>query len=139
MFRKILLPVDRSEKHGPALKIAAELASQSGGEVSLLHVVELIAGVALEEDKSFYTRLEKLARAHLEQLGKQLGAANVAWRQEVVFGNRGMEIIRSAQGMSSDLIVLTAPRLDPTNLAEGWGSLSYKVSVAAPCPILLVK
>jgi len=62
MFHKILLPVDRSEKHGLALKIAAELAAQSGGEVILLHIVELIPGLAIDEEKDFYRRLDKQAR-----------------------------------------------------------------------------
>jgi hypothetical protein len=35
--------------------------------------------------------------------------------------------------------VLTSPAVNPNNLAEGWGSLSFKVSVVAPCPVLLVK
>jgi nucleotide-binding universal stress UspA family protein len=139
MFRKIVLPVDLSEEHGPALKIAVELAGQSGGEVSLLHVVELIPGLSMDEEKGFYTRLEKLARAHLHRLSQQLSKAKIPWREEVVYGNRGVEIIRYARETATDLIVLSAPRLHPDNLPEGWGSVSYKVGLVAPCPVLLVK
>ena len=42
MFTKILVPVDLSDKHQQALDIAARLARESGGEVTLVHVVETI-------------------------------------------------------------------------------------------------
>jgi nucleotide-binding universal stress UspA family protein len=139
MFRKILLPVDRSDKHAPALNVASELAGQSAGEVLLLHVIEIISGLSLEEEKDFYRRLEKLARAHVQRLADELGRRKVSCRADVVFGNRVPEIVRYAREMGADLIVLTSPRLDLNNPAEGWGSLSYKVSLVAPCPVLLVK
>jgi nucleotide-binding universal stress UspA family protein len=139
MFLKILLPVDLSDQHGPALKTAAELAGQSGGEVLLLHVIETIAGLSMEEEKNFYSRLEKSARTHMHHLSQQLSGAKVSWREDILFGNRGVEIIRYARETETDLIILTAPRLDPDNLTVGWGSVSYKIGVVAPCPVLLVK
>ena len=36
MFKKILLPVDLTDKHKPALDMAARLAEQNGGTVTLL-------------------------------------------------------------------------------------------------------
>jgi nucleotide-binding universal stress UspA family protein len=53
MFRRILLPLDLTDKHDGALKRAAELARQSGGEISLLHVIERIPGLEAEEDQQF--------------------------------------------------------------------------------------
>jgi hypothetical protein len=41
--------------------------------------------------------------------------------------------------MQADLIVLTAPRIDPDHPVAGWASLSFKISLLAECPILLVK
>jgi nucleotide-binding universal stress UspA family protein len=139
MFQKILLPVDVSDKHGPALNMAAELAGAGKGEVLLLHVVEVISGLPMEEEKGFYGRLEKAARSHLEKLGARLKERKVPCRAEVIFGNRGPEVVRYAQTAGADLIVLTAPPIDPNNLASSWGSLSYKISLVAPCPVLLVK
>jgi nucleotide-binding universal stress UspA family protein len=72
MFKKILLPVDLTDKHGPALDLAADLAKQSGGGILLLHVIEVIAGLSMEEEKDFYGRLEKMARGHLKRLGGRL-------------------------------------------------------------------
>jgi nucleotide-binding universal stress UspA family protein len=139
VFQKILLPIDLSDRHRPALEVAAELASQSGGEVVLLHVIEIIAGLSMEEEKTFYSRLEKVARSHFGPLGDVLKLRKVSWRAEVLFGHRGPELVRYAKTMGADLIVLTAPRLDPNNLVAGWGSLSYKVGLLSPCPVLLVK
>jgi universal stress protein A len=139
MFKKILLPVDLSDRHEPALDIAAELVQQSGGEVTLLHVIEVIPGLAMEEEKSFYDRLERIARRHLERLGDLLVKRQVTSRQEVLFGSRAPEIARHATDTGANLIVLTAPPFDPAKPAAGWGSLSYRVSILAQCPVLLVK
>jgi universal stress protein A len=139
MFKKILLPVDLSEKHQAALDVAAELAQQGQSEVTLLHVIEVIPGLSLEEEKSFYDRLERVARNHLKRLGDLLAERGIASRQEVLLGNRPREIARSATETGSDLIVLTAPRFDPDNPAAGWGSMSYRVGILSQCPVLLVK
>src|SRR5581483_3179075 len=63
---KIVVPLDLTAKHQKALETAAELAA-AGGEVALVHVVELIPGLPVEEEKAFYNRLERVARAHLER------------------------------------------------------------------------
>lgn len=139
MFRNILLPMDLSDRHGAALKVAAELVGQSAGGVTLLHVIETIAGLPIEEEKDFYQRLEKTAHKQLKQLEAELTTRNIPCRLEVRLGNRVAETVRFAKESASDLIVLTAPQLDPDNPAAGWGSLSYKVSFFAPCPVLLVK
>jgi len=139
MFRKILLPVDLTDRHGKALEAATDLARQSGGEVTLLHLVELIPGLGMDEERTFYQRLERMARKHLEGLGKHFEGAGVRWRAEVLYGARGPDIVRYAQETGADLVVLTSPRFDPGHPAAGWGSLSYKLGVLAPCPVLLVK
>ncbi len=139
MFRTILLPVDLTDKHRQALEAAADLARQSGGEVTLLHIIEVIPGLAMEEEKPFYARLEKTARKHLDGLGAQLQAKGVRWQAEVRFGTRGPDIVRYAREAGADLIVLTSPRFDPERPAAGWGSLSHKLGILSACPVLLVK
>lgn len=139
MFRKILLPIDQSNKHRQALEIASDLAGASVGEVILLHVIEVIPGLAFEEERDFYARLEKAARHHLEQQGERLQHRHIPWRAEILYGNRVAEIVRFAREGEVDLIILTSPQIDPQNLAAGWGSLSYRVGILASCPVLLVK
>ena len=53
MFKKILLPLDLTDRHAAALQLAAELARQGGGEVTLLHVVEVIPAYDIAENTSF--------------------------------------------------------------------------------------
>jgi universal stress protein A len=139
MFKKILLPVDLTDRHGPVLNVAGELAGQSGGEVTLLHVIEIIPGLGMEEERAFYNRLERIARSHLDRWGKQLQGRGVAWKAEVRFGGRAQESVRHAMEAAADLVILTAPRLDPATPAAGWGSMSYKIGILSQCPVLLVK
>jgi universal stress protein A len=139
MFKQILVPVDLTDAHGQTLDIAGRLAALGGGEVTLLHVIELLHGLSREEDPDFYRRLERKARAHLERLIRRLQGLPGSGRFEIRYGNRGREIIRTAQDLGADLIVLTSHRIDPTDPETRWGSLSYKVGLLAQCPVFLVK
>lgn len=139
MFKKILLPLDLSDRHGPAVEAAAELARLTGGAVTLLHVIEVIAGLAMAEERDFYKRLEKAARRHLEQVGDRLTKRKLPWRAELRYGNRGPEIIRYAGTAGADLVILTGRLPDPEHPGAGFASLSYQVSMFATCPVLLVK
>jgi hypothetical protein len=47
--------------------------------------------------------------------------------------------VRFARSLAADLIILTAPRLDPDHPEECWGSLSFKLGIFSACPVLLVK
>jgi nucleotide-binding universal stress UspA family protein len=139
MFQKILVPVDLADVHQGALDIAARLAQANGGEVTLLHVVEVISEVWATEDREFYTRLEQKARDHLARLGHALEAHGVPRREAVVFGPRVPEIVRYAGEVGAELIVLKSHRIDLENPSAGWGTVSYKVGILAQCPVLLVK
>jgi nucleotide-binding universal stress UspA family protein len=139
MFHNILLPLDRTDRHQQALDIAAELASRSEGTITLLHVIELIAGLSLEEEKHFYHRLERAARRHLDRWGEGLEKRKIPWRSEVRYGDRAAESIRHARETAADLIILTAPQIDPANPGTSWGSTSYKIGILSQCPVLLMK
>ena len=139
MFKTILLPVDMTDRHQQALDTAVEFAAQSGGAITLLHVIETITGLSLEEGKDFYQRLESVALNHLDKWGKDLKKRKIPWQREVRYGNRAAESVRYALETAADLIVLTSPRFEPANPGAGWGSMSYKISILSQCPVLLVK
>jgi nucleotide-binding universal stress UspA family protein len=139
MFKHILLPVDLTDKHARAVALAVELAQQSGGSVTVLHVIELIPGVSRDEERAFYDRLEQAAQAHMDRIGQALAARKVAWQPALRFGHRVQETAAFANAEQCDLIVLTAPTFDPARPAVGLGSLSFKISVLACAPVLLVK
>jgi nucleotide-binding universal stress UspA family protein len=137
MFKKILLPIDLSDRHEKALSVAGELARASNGVVILLHVVEIIPGLPEEED--FYRRLERVARKHLSAIHDRLEREKIPSGVEVIVGNRARAIVQPAEEMGAELILLTAPRIDPDKVSAGLGSLSCMVGIFAPCPVLLVK
>ncbi len=139
MFQKILVPVDLSDTHQQAIEIAANLASENDGQVILLHVVEVIPGLWVEEERDFYERIETAARDHLTRFGRRLEERHVPKREEIIFGNRAEEIVRYATEMGVDLIVLSSHRIDLKNPGAGWGTLSYKIGILSQCPVLLVK
>jgi nucleotide-binding universal stress UspA family protein len=139
MFKKILLPLDLTEKHQAALTAAGDLAEQHHGEVTLLHVVEVIPGLALEEERTFYDRLQRAARSHLDRCGTLLTGRKIPWRGEVLLGGRAEKITGYAADQRMDLMVLTAPQFDPDNPITGLGSMSWKLGILSPCPVLLVK
>ncbi|HSF29263.1 MAG TPA: universal stress protein [Candidatus Tectomicrobia bacterium] len=139
MFAKILVPVDLTDTHQQAIEIAAQLAGESGGQVILLHVVEVIPGLWVDEERDFFDRLEAAARDHLVRLGRQLEERSIPRREEIIFGNRAEEIVRYAMEAGVDLIVLKSHRIDLKNPGAGWGTLSYKISILSQCPVLLVK
>jgi nucleotide-binding universal stress UspA family protein len=139
VFQKILVPLDLTDRHDRAVATAAELAGSGPGEVTLLHVIELIEGATQEEEQPFYSRLERVARKHLQRYGTELTGRGVRWRAEVGFGRREREVVRYAAEWPADLIILTAPVPDPANPQQTWGSLSYRIGILARCPVLLVK
>ena len=139
MFKRILLPVDLTDKHTKAIATAADLAQQSGGSVTVLHVIELIPGLSRDDDRAFYDRLEQAAKKHIDRIGQALSARKISWQAALRFGHRVQETAAFAGAEKCDLIVLTAPTFDPAHPSVGWGSLSFKISVLAPAPVLLVK
>ena len=54
-------------------------------------------------------------------------------------GSGGAHFVRFAAAHRADLIVLASHRIDVPGGQPDLGTVSYKVSFLAPCPILLVK
>lgn len=138
-FRKILLPLDLTDKHHKALELAATLAQQSGGEVTLLHVIELIPDLPREEQPEFYENLEQQARQHLQDLARRLEEKQVPWHIVILYGQRADEVIHYASENAVDLIVLSSHKVDLDKPLTGWATMSYKIGILAQCPVLLVK
>jgi nucleotide-binding universal stress UspA family protein len=139
MFQKILLPLDLADKHQAAMRAAGELARQNNGAVILLHVVELIRGLDREDEKWFYDRLERQARDHLARIASTLAQQKVACHAEVIFGHRIEDTLRFAADQKADLIILTSPHFHREQPVLSLGSMAWKISVVATCPVLLVK
>ncbi|MFW6178662.1 MAG: universal stress protein, partial [Desulfohalobiaceae bacterium] len=143
MFRHILIPTDCTERTHNALKIALRLyeleKGQSGLErITLLHVIETISDDSGPEFEKFYSSLQKKAQKKMQALLQDY-AQDAPLRQEILLGNRVQEILNFSQEQQVDLIVLNSHQIDYENPAQGWGTISHKVGILAPCPVMLVK
>lgn len=139
MFRRILVPVDLTEKSLAAVDIAYEFAVRSAAEVTLLHVIETIEHVPFDELKPFYERLEKSARKQLQDFAERFTAHKLPVAHAVIYGHRSQQIIEYAAANSVDLIVIASHRIDPERPGRDWSSISYVVAMTSTCPVLLVK
>lgn len=136
MFREILVPVDFTPPNARAIALAAELAAKT---IALFHVIERIEGIPPTELRPFYRKLEARAARKMRTLAARLRRAGFAVKEEITLGNRVDEILRRAKRPGVDLVVLSSHRVDPERPGAGWGTISYKVGILAPCPVLLVK
>jgi nucleotide-binding universal stress UspA family protein len=139
MFQRIVVPIDLTQKSQAAVDHAFELATRSGAEVILLHVIETIEHVEFEEMKSFYDRLEGSARNGLKEFSERFVSGGLKVDQVVIYGHRTREIVEFAISNQADLIVMASHRIDPDRPGHDWSSISYAVAIMAPCAVLLVK
>lgn len=143
MFRKILVPVDFTEKNEAAIRAALELTAgkegEAASEVTLLHVIETIEHLEPAEVEGFYKNLEARSAARMFALEERFKEAGVQARHEVLVGKRAETIVRYAEENGSDLILLSSHKVDRQHPALGIGSLSYRIAIVVNCPVLLVK
>ena len=143
MFRKILVPVDFTDKNEPAFEAAQQTAlhpdPEQRGEIELLHVIETIEHIGFEEMADFYRGLETRAAAKLFALEDRFRQAGLEVRHEILYGKRAETIVRYAEEHGTDLVILSSHKVDRDHPALGWGTISYRIAIVARCPILLVK
>ncbi len=139
MFKRILVPVDLTAKNHRALDIAAECAGAEHGQVTLLHVIERINHLPFAKLRRFYETLERSARRKMARMANRLARAGVDVRLVILRGNRAADIVTHAIVTGVDLIVVSSHAPTSRTAVENWGTISYKVALLAPCPVLLVK
>jgi len=139
MFKHILVPVDFSRKNKKAVDVAMRMASCSGASLTLLHVIQTVADVDFSELEAFYRRMENRAVRALDRLAASHKDPAVSIRKEIIFGDRVKEILKYVAARKVDVVVMNSHRIDPKNLTQGWGTISYKVVLLCPSPVMLVK
>lgn len=139
MFEHILIPLDFTEKNDPAIETAERMASAGRARVSLLHVIEAIAGVESQEMTEFFEMLDSRARMALARLQTDLTNREVEAEYAIALGRRPEEIVRYAEENGVDLIIMSSRRLDPASPMHPWPTISHRVAVFSPCPVLLVR
>jgi universal stress protein A len=139
MFTHILVPTDLSEKSEKALEIALKMCTTDDHRIYLLHVIETLQSDEDDEFQSFYEKLRDRAVKKMDVMIKNNEEKGVIIDSEIVYGNRSLEIIRFAREYHIDLIVLASHRIENVEPSDGWATISYKVGILSPCPVLLVK
>ncbi len=145
MLKTILVPVDGSEAARLALEMACKIARADQARVHVLHVPEQLAHDTLLVWGVGAARMEA-SEAEVEQAGHEmLEAALQAVREhgitdvdgKVRQGDPARVILDEAQRTQPDMIVMGSRGLsDIRGLVVG--SVSHKVSHAAPCHVVTV-
>lgn len=136
-YKKALLVVDLSDDS----RIIGERAKAvaSGAEITLLHVVEYVPvepmGEALLPTVQIESELVNRARTKLRELSTRLGLETS--QQLVETGSIKAEIIRTAQRLACDLIVLGSR--ERHGLAILLNFTEDTILHAAPCDVLAVR
>ena len=139
MFQRILVPTDLTDRTVRALQVAGSLAVAPLPQVTLLHVIETIAGADFEELSSFYGTMERRARERMSDLLARTPGRRGEIDVAIVYGGRTEEVLRFTRENGIDLIVLASHPVDPSKPFSGLGTMSYKLGILAPCAVLLVK
>jgi nucleotide-binding universal stress UspA family protein len=145
MFRHILVPLDGSSRAEEALPLAAYLARQAGGTLSLLRVVPRQVG----EDLYDYSRAGTLAdevhevlirdaSEYLEHLSHMDILADLALHTEVPTDTPAHSILNYAQSKNIDLIVMCSHGY--TGLTR-WalGSIAQKIARHSSIPVVILR
>ena len=138
VFEHILVPVDFTEKNTVALDVAIKLAQQSHGRITLLHVIE---PMEYEDDeiRSFYQTLEAKAWEKMKAMVEPVDKGKVPIMQQIILGHRATSIVEYTTTDHVDLLVLSSHKIGFDQPPKSWATLSYRVSILCPCPVLLLK
>jgi nucleotide-binding universal stress UspA family protein len=143
-FVNILCPTDFSAESSAALQEALVLAQQSGGRLTLLHVLD---GFPYETPYSGGAAFRLIGeyRAHVDRLSQQMRSAVAPdahnWCHidtRVVSGVAHRTIVATASELNADLIVMGSPErtgIDRVVMA----STAPPVLRSVRCPVLLVR
>jgi universal stress protein A len=138
-YRKILLVVDLSDDSEVIGERAKAIAACYQSAITLLHVVEYVPvepmGEALLPTAQVEAELVDRARTRLTELARRLSLSDCT--QLVTTGSIKGEIIRTAQRLGVDLIVLGSR--ERHGLAILLNFTEDTVLHAAPCDVLAVR
>ena len=138
-YKNILLVVDLSDDSQIVGERAKVIAACYQSEITLLHVVEYVPvepmGEALLPTVQIEGELVERAKVRLAELAQKLSLSNS--RQLVETGGIKTEIIRAAQRLHSDLIVLGSR--ERHGLAILLNFTEDTILHAAPCDVLAVR
>ncbi|MFQ6085877.1 MAG: universal stress protein [Candidatus Bathyarchaeia archaeon] len=139
MISKILVPVDGSEYASKAISYAIFLAQSCGAEITLIHVIPSPTPVSPEIwNTGVMGQMEKRGKGILKEGTRTVKRAGLKVDHILEYGDPGTMVIQAAEKGDFDLVIMGSRGL--TRLRSLlMGSVSYKVSHRAKCPVLIVR
>jgi nucleotide-binding universal stress UspA family protein len=141
MFKNILLTVDleHMDTWVKALPVALDSAKASGARLHVMTVVPEVAVPALMQTGpyDYEARLVPAAKFALDQFVREHVPADAQGSGIVAYGSIYREILRVAEEIPADLIVMAAHRPQPGDFLIG--SNAERVSRRATCSVTLVR
>ncbi|WP_426061945.1 universal stress protein [Hymenobacter sp. B1770] len=158
-MKNILVPTDFSAESHHAYEVALQLAQQTGGSVTLLHVLEApesatpnfstfggpVNGAELPNstggmDQLFTIKLMEVTKRRMHQLKEEAATLvpGVSVQDTVEVSRIGTGILTAVEKYDIDLVVMGA---QGHGAIEGFfvGSNTERIIRLAPCPVLSVK
>lgn len=145
MYKKILVPLDGSDRSNKALAHTVELASKLNAKITLMHVVPSLppyVNTAVDRlgqaQQSIIEELMRNGKEMLQQYASSISDKGIEVDSFTVMGQPADEIIEKAKHEDYDLIVIGSRGLGEI---KGYlmGSVSNRVSRHAPCPVLIIR
>ncbi len=133
---KIIVPIDFSENSIKALEFAISMADKKHGEITLVHVIEVVydfasqAAIAVD---SMVKDGEKL----LKEITEKYKASNVAIDYLILEGNTSISVARIADEINATLIVMGTQGASGIKKAL-IGTTTVNLIKEANCPVLVV-
>ena len=122
--KTVLHPTSLGPDAGPSARLALDLAQHYGAELTLLHVIAPDSAMEPCLDPQYaFENLEFLSPA-------SSGDSRVTVHKRVLAGDKKREILRKAEAIHADFIVLGS------HSASGRARTPYFVVVSATCPVL---
>ena len=138
-YRRVMLAVDLTEESAAVAQRAVRLATLSGADLHIVHVIEplsLAYGGDIPMDLStVQDQIHDQARSHLAEFAATLGIP--AEKQHLIFGRPESEIQRTAESVGADVIVVGSHGRH--GLALLLGSTANGVLHGATCDVLAVR
>ncbi len=147
-FYKILVPLDGTPHHEPALPIATEIARACGAALRLVNVVPTTSTLSAERAgtgallpttmAAVLELAQRNAVVYLQGVIQKLSSAGLPVTAEVARGEIAPAILDAARRTSADLIVIATH--GRTTIGAFWsGSVTPKIVGQSAVPVLLVR
>ncbi len=134
MFGKILCPVDLASHSAAALEIVRKLAEQNHATVSLVHVVSSPLPGPLELVPDW----ERTVNYRLGRIAQKFFGDQIRWDTVVLRGDPAGEILRVADDLDADLIVMATHGHKGINRLL-LGSVAEQVVRKSRIPVMTVR